>query len=61
MDNAKRSQGQNPTPWDFIIREAKLRFVDATDAEERRSWRRSIRALELLRQRNVKLPGSYGR
>jgi hypothetical protein len=56
MDNAKRSQAQKAAGWDFLIREAKVRLVDATQAEERKSWRRSIRTLELLKRRNVKLP-----
>jgi len=46
--------------WEFFIKEAKVRLVDSKTAQERQEWRRTIRSLEILRNRNVQLRAVNG-
>jgi hypothetical protein len=55
MHNDTHCQAENKR-WDELIQEAKLRLVDATEPSERKEWRRSLRALEVLKRRKVRLP-----
>jgi hypothetical protein len=56
MRNTARGQEKNALVWQFLIREAKLRLLDATEADERGEWRRVVKNFELLRHRGVELP-----
>jgi hypothetical protein len=47
--------------WQELINAAKLRLFDAKDKAERSEWRRSLRTLEILRKRNVRLPNAKRR
>ena len=58
MNNTEHCQGKTLLIWQELIREAKLRLLDATEKPERGEWRRSVKVLELLRDRNVALPGA---
>jgi hypothetical protein len=56
MHNGTHCQAKTNTIWEYFLREAKLRLLDAKDATERKEWRRTLRGLNCLIRGNVSPP-----
>jgi len=59
MDNDRVCQAKTHVVWDFFLREAKIRLLDAQDAVARKEWRAAIRSLKALIRGNVKPPSHH--
>jgi len=59
MYNDGVCQAKTHVVWNFFLREAKLRLLDAKDAAERKEWRAAIRSLKALIRGNVEPPSHH--
>jgi hypothetical protein len=55
MHNDNRCQQKTDNILDELIREAKVRLVDACNTADRMGWRRAIKSFQLLKRRNFRL------